>query len=72
MSRYAVCFEWPPGILIKGKAEFVLNADTVEIAKIQAAMLYAGAAFEEGLPTGYRIICNGGTEVYRYPEAFFH
>jgi hypothetical protein len=46
----------------------VLNATTLDEAKMNAAMLYAGASFKPVPPTGFRILRNGETEVYRFPE----
>jgi hypothetical protein len=46
----------------------VLDAATLEEAKTNAAMLYAGANFRPVPPTGFRILWNGETEVYRFPE----
>jgi hypothetical protein len=46
-----------------------LEVGTLEEAKIQAAMLYAGASFRLSPPTSYRIVGPGGSEVYRFPEA---
>jgi hypothetical protein len=47
----------------------VLDAATLEEAKVNAAMLYAGASFKPVPPTSFRILWNGETEVYRFPEA---
>jgi hypothetical protein len=47
----------------------VLDAATLEEAKANAAILYAGASFKPVPPTGFRILWNGETEVYRFPEA---
>ena len=46
----------------------VLDAATLEEAKANAAMLYAGASFRPVPPTSFRILWNGETEVYRFPE----
>jgi hypothetical protein len=46
----------------------VLNASTLDEAKLNAAMLYAGASFKAVPPTGFRILLGGETEVYRFPE----
>ncbi|MBS0332958.1 MAG: hypothetical protein JSS35_09340, partial [Proteobacteria bacterium] len=43
-------------------------ADTLEDAKLKAAILYAGASFKRCPPTSYRIVCPEGTEVYRFPD----
>ena len=70
MSRYRVEFDWPPGV--QGEAGCDLDAETWAMAKLQAAMIFAGATFEDAAPIGYRILQNGDTEVYRYPEPSFH
>jgi len=67
VSRYTVHLEWPDGAADAGRE---LNADTLELAKMQAAMLFA--ALEGPLPIGYRIKQDGEYEVYRYPEATVH
>lgn len=72
MSRYTVHFEWPDGILVEDEANFELNVETFELAKMQAAMLYAGATFKDAPPTSYRIVQDAKTEVYRYPVATVH
>jgi hypothetical protein len=46
----------------------VLDAVTLDEAKMNAAMLYAGASFRVVPPTSFRILRNGETEVYRFPE----
>jgi hypothetical protein len=46
----------------------VLDAATLDEAKVHAAMLYAGASFKPVPPTSFRILRNGETEVYRFPE----
>ena len=71
MSKYSVVFEWPVGATAVDPL-FELEAETFEMAKLQAAMLYAGCAFETTAPTAYRILQNGQTEVYRYPEPTVH
>ena len=47
----------------------VLDAATLDEAKVSAAMLYAGASFRLVPPTSFRILRDGETEVYRFPEA---
>ena len=46
----------------------VLDATTLDEAKVTAAMLYAGANFRPVPPAGFRILWNGETEVYRFPQ----
>ena len=70
MGLYAVQFEWPGGV--EDEVNFDLDAETWELAKLQAARLFAGAQFKRIPPTGYRIIQNGGTEVWRFPEPSLH
>ena len=45
-----------------------LDAETLEDAKAQAAILYAGASFKRSPPSSYRIVSPSGAEVYRFPE----
>ena len=45
----------------------LLDATTLDEAKLNAAMLYAVASFKPVPPTGFRIL-RGGGEVYRFPE----
>jgi len=45
-----------------------LEAQTLDQAKAKAAMLYAGASFKATPPTAFRILRDGKTEVYRFPE----
>jgi hypothetical protein len=47
----------------------VLEAPDLDQAKMEAAMLYAGANFKTVPPTSFRILLKGETEVYRFPEA---
>ncbi len=72
MSRYTLHFEWPAGIGVDEEATFELHAETFDLAKMQAAMLYACAAAESPPPIAYRIVQNGETEVYLYPEPTVH
>jgi hypothetical protein len=67
VSRYTVYFDWPDGADEAGRD---LDADTLDLAKVQAAMLYA--LWEGPPPDGYRIEQDGEIEVYRYPEAVVH
>ena len=68
MSQYLVHFDWDDDVESHDDARRELNADTIVAAKLEAAMMYAGQAFESAPPTAYRILQNGKTEVYRYPE----
>jgi len=52
-----------------GAAEPIdLEVATLDQAKVKAAMLYAGASFRPTPPTSFRILQDGQTEVYRFPE----
>jgi hypothetical protein len=66
-DEFAVLFLWPEG---QGAdvEQHPLEALTLEQAKMQAAMLYAGAAFKTVPPTAYAIMGQFG-EAYRYPPA---
>jgi hypothetical protein len=67
-NEFAVLFQWPEGVAGADDPLHVLDAPTLAHAKMQAAMLYAGAAFKTTPPTGYRIL-QQGREVHRYPVA---
>jgi len=45
----------------------VLGAASLDDAKLEAAMLYAGASFKTTPPTAFLILHNGAI-VYRFPE----
>ena len=61
-------FEWPAGAGGEVNRGYDLDAETEEHARMQAALLYAGSAFDEPAPVAYRIVGPGGGVVYRYPE----
>ena len=65
-TEFAVLFEWPENIRVDDDPRHKLDAETLDQAKMQAAMLYAGAVFRTVPPSGYRIVTPGG-EAYRYP-----
>jgi hypothetical protein len=65
---YILQFEWPEGVDGEMRPECELDADSEAQARFQAALLYAGAAFDEPAPLAYRIVGPGGGTVYRYPE----
>jgi hypothetical protein len=67
MARYAVHFEFDEAIEAPVEPRHALEGETLEDAKLQAALLYALADFES-LPA-YRILRDGWAEVYRYPES---
>ena len=50
-----------------GEAPILLEAATLDDAKMEAAMLYAGANFKTTPPTSFRIL-NDSAIVYRFPE----
>jgi hypothetical protein len=65
---YILHFEWPAGGACDVNRGHELDADNDEHARMQAALLYAGASFDEPPPMAYRIVGPGGGVVYRYPE----
>jgi hypothetical protein len=67
MAEFTLQFGSDDGAPTKDEP-IVLNAATLDEAKVNAAMLYAGASFKAVPPTSFRILCNGETEVYRFPE----
>ena len=69
--EFAVLFQWPEGVAVEEDPRHVLDALTLPQAKMQAAMLYAGAAFKAAPPNGYRLLQHG-LEVLRYPVAGVH
>jgi hypothetical protein len=68
MSQFSLQFGSREGATMPDDP-IVLDAATLEEAKANAAVLYAGASFRPVPPTGFRILWNGETEVYRFPEA---
>jgi hypothetical protein len=67
MSAFILHFESPAGAL--GDDDLiVLEAANLNDAKMEAAMLYAGASFKAAPPTSFRILHRGAVEVYRFPE----
>lgn len=69
MSHYAFQFSWPGGF--EDDINIGLDAETSELAKEQAVVLFAGAQFKRTPPTGFRIL-QDGTEVYRFPPPAYH
>ncbi len=67
MSEFILQFRSPDDSA-SAEAPIVLQATTLDEAKRNAAMLYAGASFRPAPPTGFRILQGGETEVYRFPE----
>jgi hypothetical protein len=66
--EFTVLFQWPEAVAVEEDPCHALDAQTLQQAQMQAAMLYAGAAFKTTPPTGYRIL-HRGAEAYRYPPA---
>jgi len=56
------------GDVAADEAPIALEGSTLDQAKVQAAMMYAGASFRRTPPTSFRILAHGQTEVYRFPE----
>ncbi|HXA41078.1 MAG TPA: hypothetical protein VNW53_18910 [Phenylobacterium sp.] len=65
---YVMHFEWPEGAPADVNRGHELEAWNDEHARMQAALLYAGASFDDPAPMAYRIVGPGGGVVYRYPE----
>ena len=66
MPNFVPKFDAPPGAEAGDQHE--LDAQTLEEAKVMAAVLYAGASFKLTPPTSYRIVGVGGAELYHFPE----
>jgi len=69
MGRYTLYFEWPQTGPVGDREPHNLEAETLEQARIRAAMIYAGASFRRIPPQAYRIEGRRGEIVYRFPEA---
>ena len=67
-SEFVVEFQWPETVTVEEDPCHALEAYTLEQAQLQAAMLYAGAAFKAEPPNAY-LILQSGAEVYCYPPA---
>ena len=65
---YILQFEWPEGVGDEMTGDYELDAESEEQARLQAAVIYAGAAFDEPAPLAFRIVGPGGGTVYRFPE----
>ncbi len=72
MTMFFVRFSWPAEAHSKDQAEHELSAQTLDVAKLQAAMLYATLPFQAGCPSGFQIIEGGVAEVYRFPQTTIH
>jgi hypothetical protein len=68
MSRFTMYFEWSESGPVGALKPYALETDTLEAAKIEAAMIYAGASFQSIPPQAYRIEGPRGEIVYRFPE----
>ena len=66
-DEFAVLFMWPQGQAPRSERH-ALDALTLDEAKMQAAMFYAGAAFKAVPPTAYAVVGQYG-EAYRHPPA---
>jgi hypothetical protein len=66
MVQYAVHFEFDEPVEAHIEPHHDLDGDTLEGAKIEAAILYAMADF--GTPPAAYAILRDEAEVYRYPE----
>ena len=71
MTRFTLHVDWPPGVFAEDQSCVELNADTVDLARLQAAIVYAEAEFRNERPSGFSIR-DGEIEVYRYPEPATH
>ncbi|HLZ76357.1 hypothetical protein [Phenylobacterium sp.] len=66
--RYSLHYEWPSRLQMATARAYALIADSLEDAKLEAAILYA-CADPEASPHAYRIVRGARTVVYRYPES---
>lgn len=69
MSRYSLELLWPNAVNTMDEGRRLLEAQDMEGAKFEAAMIFAGP-FKGPPPSAYRLIQDGELEVYRYPEHF--
>ena len=68
MGRFTLYFEWPEGDDAGDPKAHDLESETLDQARIRAAMIYAGASFQRVPPLAYRIEGARGEIVYRFPE----
>ena len=68
MTGFRMYFEWPDGGPVGDLDAHSLTAESLDMAKMEAAMLYAGASFHPTPPEAYRIEGPGGMVLYRFPE----
>ena len=65
--RYSLHYEWPCRLQTATAPAYALIADSLEDAKLEAAILYA-CADPQTSPGAYRIVRGARTVVYRFPE----
>jgi len=65
--RYSLHYEGPSRMQTATGRAYALIADSLEDAKLEAAILYA-CAEPQTPPRAYRIVRGARTVVYRYPE----
>lgn len=68
MNSFKMCFEWPADGPVGDLDPRGLDAEGLDMAKMEAAMIYAGASFLRTPPQAYRIEGPGGMVLYRFPE----
>jgi hypothetical protein len=66
--RYSLHYEWPSRLQTATGRAYALAADSLDDAKLEAAILY-GSADPKTSPGAYRIVSGARDVVYRYPEA---
>lgn len=66
-APFILRFEWPVGSPVGALPSHTLEAETLEQAKLQAAIRYAGASFQAVPPNAYRILGPTGDTLYRHP-----
>ena len=70
MSLYVLQFEWSGDNNLEDKARRPLEADTLEDARLEAALAFAMNDFKGDPPRAYCILDAAHKEVYRYPEGY--
>ncbi|WP_394762918.1 hypothetical protein [Phenylobacterium sp.] len=68
MTGFKMYFEWPDGGPVGDLSPRMLNGDLLDMARMEAAVIYAGASFHRTPPDAYRIEGPGGMVLYRFPE----
>lgn len=70
MSRYTVEFFWSKDVPnVVDERRRILVSEDLAAAKLEAAILYAEPS-KGPAPSAYRLVQDGGLEVYRYPTHF--